>query len=140
MVDKKLVIIHCSDEEIQPGLDKWLSEQGWLVNSRRFSLPGGGQLLAREGLGQREEVLKQITKAREVDKIGKVSLINHSDCSAYGQQNNFKDQLAEQTAHLIDLEIAQEVLEVELLGLAVENYYAFWQETGTSRQLLVKRV
>jgi hypothetical protein len=77
-------IIWCFDNRFELGFRKFLKRIG-VINSDPIKIAGGAKCLASpEHETDREFVLEQIRKSMRLHGTGRVILMLHSDCGAYG--------------------------------------------------------
>jgi carbonic anhydrase len=102
------LVVHCIDFRFQKYLDTWLQKHLGHGNYDRVSLAGG--------VFDFDMVSEQVGISVRLHEIGKVVLINHEDCGAYGAAGSFE-------RHQKDLRVAKQAIEAEFPRLKVEIYY-----------------
>jgi len=118
-------IIWCFDNRFELGFRKFLKRIG-IVNSDPIKVAGGAKCLASpEHEGDREFVLDQIRKSMRLHDTGRVILMVHSDCGAYGGlAGGFGgDAGAEAAHHHAELQAAAENLRKAIPGVEVSAYF-----------------
>src|SRR5689334_16339869 len=129
-------VIWCFDNRFELGFRKFLKKLG-VANSDPIKIAGGAKCFASpEHESDREFVLEQIRKSMRLHGTGRVILMLHSDCGAYGGlAGGFGgDAKAEAANHEADLRRAAENLRKAIPGLAIDCYFAdfegIWQVTS----------
>jgi hypothetical protein len=104
----KVVVVHCMDARLQKPINDWLQ--------RRFSLSDYDRISLAGGVFELETILKQVEISHLRHQTSKVILINHENCSAYGDENTPEH-------HAAELRKAEERIKASLPGMEVELYY-----------------
>ena len=118
-------IVWCFDNRFDLGFRKFLKRVG-VVNSDPIKIAGGAKCLASpEHEGEREFVIEQIRKSMRLHETGRVILMVHSDCGAYGGlAGGFGgDSRAEAAHHYTELRLAAETLRKAIPEVAVSAYF-----------------
>jgi carbonic anhydrase len=118
-------IVWCFDNRFELGFRKFLKRVG-VVNADPIKIAGGAKCLASpDHESDREFVLEQIRKSIRLHGTGRVILMLHSDCGAYGGlAGGFAgDADAERTHHRAELTAAARTLARAIPGIAIENYF-----------------
>lgn len=102
------LVVHCIDFRFQEYLDAWLQEHLGYGSYDRVSLAGG--------VFDFKAVLEQIEISVRLHEIGKVVLINHENCGAYGAEGDFE-------RHQKDLRVAKKAIQTDFPDLKVELYF-----------------
>lgn len=74
------LVIHCIDLRFQESIQKFLESKGAIGKFDRIAWPGTSKDL--------ETVLKAAEVSFRLHEPGKVVLIEHEDCGAYGEDNS----------------------------------------------------
>ncbi len=90
---------------------------------------GGVQDLLRPLTGFDKSLLRDVNVAAKLHGAGKIFLLNHGDCGAYGSFN-FVSRQAEFEQHKKDLLAAREIIKKEFPGKQIKLFFA-WLKEGT---------
>ncbi|MGA8504796.1 MAG: carbonic anhydrase, partial [Candidatus Sulfotelmatobacter sp.] len=138
-------ILWCFDNRFELGFRKFLKRIG-VVNSDPIKVAGGAKCLASpENESDREFVLEQIRKSMRLHGTGRVVLMVHSDCGAYGGlAGGFGgDARAEAAHHQRELVRAAANLLAAIPGIEVQGYFVdfegVWDAELTSSRILEER-
>ena len=104
----EVVVVHCMDSRLQKPINDWLQRRFGLSDYDRISLAGG--------VFELDFILKQVEISYRRHKIRKAILVNHENCSAYGEDNTPE-------RHAVDLRKAEARIKVEIPQLDVELYF-----------------
>src|SRR5712691_1797371 len=118
-------IIWCFDNRFELGFRKFLKRIG-VFNSDPIKIAGGAKCLASpEHENDREFVLEQIRKSIRLHGTGRVILMLHSDCGAYGGLGGGfgGDARAEAEHHHAELQRAAENLRKAIPDIEIEAYF-----------------
>lgn len=117
-------IVWCFDNRFELGFRKFLKRAG-VLNSDPIKVAGGARCLAMpEHDPDREFVLEQIRKSMRLHGTGRVILMLHSDCGAYGGLEQFHgDARAEADHHHRELQRAAANLASAIPGIRVDGYF-----------------
>ena len=140
-------ILWCFDNRFELGFRKFLKRIG-VTNSDPIKVAGGAKCLASPELEtEREFVLEQIRKSMRLHGTGRVILMVHSDCGAYGGlAGAFNgDTQAEAAHHEQELAHAAANLVKAIPGIEVQGYFVdfdgIWEaEIGTTEAAQDKSV
>jgi len=102
------LVVHCMDYRLQFPLNEWLAVNLPANSYDRISIAGGVYDVF--------DVLRQVELASRLHEIGRVVLINHEDCGAYGLENS-------DARHEIDLRAAREKINRLFPQLNVDLIY-----------------
>lgn len=102
------LVVHCMDYRLQKHLHPWIMSRFGADNFDIISLAGS--------VHDYEMVLKYVQLAVKIHSIKIVTLINHEDCRAYGQEGTF-------ARHKHDLKDAKKKIEALFPHLEVETFY-----------------
>jgi hypothetical protein len=118
-------IIWCFDNRFELGFRKFLKRVG-VVNSDPIKIAGGAKCLASpDHEGDREFVIEQIRKSVRLHGTGRVILMLHSDCGAYGGLDGgfAGDCRVEAAHHHAELRLAAENLRKAIPEVEVSAYF-----------------
>lgn len=117
-------IVWCFDNRFELGFRKFLKRRG-IVNTDPIKIAGGAKSLASpEHESDRDFIVDQIRKSIALHGTGKVILMLHSDCGAYGGLERFNnDTRAEALHHRDQLKLAAANLASRIPGIAIESYF-----------------
>src|SRR4051794_16770832 len=117
-------VVWCFDNRFETGFRKFLKRIG-VVNSDPIKIAGGAKALASpDHEGDREFVVEQIRKSMRLHRAGRVVLMLHSDCGAYGGLAHFGgDTVKERQNHRAEMERAKAELVGRIPGVRVEGYF-----------------
>jgi hypothetical protein len=118
-------IVWCFDNRFELGFRKFLKRQG-IVNTDPIKIAGGAKSLASpEHESDRAFVLEQIRKSIRLHHAGRVILMVHSDCGAYGGLDGGfgGDTRAEAETLRTDLARATGYLASQIPGVTVDSYF-----------------
>jgi hypothetical protein len=118
-------VVWCFDNRFEAGFRKFLKKIG-VYNSDPIKIAGGAKSLASpEHEGDREFLLEQIRKSLRLHGAGRVILMLHSDCGAYGGlAGGFRgDASAEREYHRAEMDRAKENLRAAIPEARVEGYF-----------------
>src|SRR5579872_3672115 len=117
-------VVWCFDDRITLGVQKFLKRIG-VRQVDTVRLAGGAMALASpKGEFERNFVLEQLRLSRKLHQTGRVILVAHRDCAAYGGSARFPDPGAEASFHSAELARAAEVIRAAIPELSVECYFA----------------
>lgn len=102
------LVVHCIDYRFQEFLDKWIESNLPTQSYDRVAIAGG--------VNDVLYVIGQVDVAVRLHSIGRVILINHEDCGAYGDSGSYE-------RHKADLEQAKNKIKVLFPDLDVELFY-----------------
>jgi carbonic anhydrase len=132
-------IIWCFDNRFELGFRKFLKRIG-VANSDPIKIAGGAKCLASpDQEGDREFVLEQIRKSMRLHGTGRVILMVHSDCGAYGglAEGFGGDARAEAEHHLAELRRAAENLRKAIPSVDVDAYFVDFEGVWSAELELV---
>jgi carbonic anhydrase len=140
-------ILWCFDNRFELGFRKFLKRIG-VINSDPIKIAGGAKCMASpDHESDREFVLEQIRKSMRLHGTGRVILMLHSDCGAYGGLADGFDGDAEAEAehHELELRLAAANLKAAIPGVEVQGYFVdfdgIWDaEIGTAEETPVPAV
>jgi hypothetical protein len=117
-------IVWCFDNRFDLGFRKFLKRIG-VANPDPIKIAGGAKSLASpEHESDRLFVLDQLRTSIRLHGTGRVILMLHSDCGAYGGLEAFNgDREGERRNHRAELERAEASLVAAIPGLNVESYF-----------------
>lgn len=118
------LVLWCFDNRFDLVCRKFLKRIG-VTQPDPIKVAGGPKSLASpERHFDREFVLEQMRKSIRLHDTGRVILIMHSDCGAYGGLATFRGDVAAEVAHhSAELERAAEVLHLLLPELKVDCFF-----------------
>jgi carbonic anhydrase len=129
-------ILWCFDNRFELGFRKFLKRIG-VTNSDPIKVAGGAKCLASpEQESERDFVLEQIRKSMRLHGTGRVILMVHSDCGAYGGlAGGFHgDAESEAAHHEEELRRATANLLQAIPGIRVQSYFVdfegVWEAEG----------
>jgi carbonic anhydrase len=132
-------VICCFDHRINLAVQKFLKHAG-IRRPDMIVLAGGAKALASPGQdSERDLVLEQVRLSAELHGAGRLLLLTHSDCGAYGGLARFKrDTAAETNFHAQELQRAAELARSRFPQLQVESYFVnfegVWKLPAASRE------
>src|SRR5882757_479247 len=132
-------IVWCFDNRFELGFRKFLKRVG-VVNSDPIKIAGGAKCLASpEHEGDREFVIEQIRKSMRLHGTGRVILMVHSDCGAYGGlAGGFGgDTKAEAGHHHDELHKAAENLSRAIPEVEVDRYFVDFEGVWTLEEAVL---
>jgi carbonic anhydrase len=115
------VVVHCMDWRFRIFLNHWLEErfpEGWDT----IALAGAVKPLIEDGAIDNME-LKQLQLADKLHAPGKIVLIQHEDCGAYGGSVAFSGPEAEREYQRGQLKIAVELLQEYFPAARIETHF-----------------
>ncbi len=117
-------VVWCFDNRFEAGFRKFLKRIG-VLNSDPIKIAGGAKALASpEHESDRVFLVEQIQKSIRLHGAGRVVLMLHSDCGAYGGLAAFGgDASAERENHRAEMEKARAALAAAIPGVQVEGYF-----------------
>jgi len=117
-------VVWCFDNRFELGFRKFLKRIG-VLNSDPIKVAGGAKCLASpEHETDRAFVLDQIRKSIRLHGTGRVILMLHSDCGAYGGLKGFdNDPRAEVECLSREMALAAAELRAAIPGIRVEGYF-----------------
>ncbi len=117
-------IVWCFDNRFELGFRKFLKRVG-IANSDPIKVAGGAKCLASpEHESEPAFVLEQIRKSMRLHGTGRVVLMLHSDCGAYGGLKGFDNDPHTEAELLSDeMRRAAAALAAAIPGLAIEGYF-----------------
>lgn len=117
-------IVWCFDNRFDLGFRKFLKRCG-ITNSDPIKIAGGAKSLASPELeSDRQFVLDQIRQSMRLHGTGRVILMLHSDCGAYGGLPAFGgDPRAEAAHHHDELRAAAESLRKAIPEVQISGYF-----------------
>jgi carbonic anhydrase len=117
-------VVWCFDNRFELGFRKFLKRIG-VLNSDPIKVAGGAKCLASpEQESEREFVLGQIRKSIDLHGTGRVILMLHSDCGAFGGLRAFdNDPRAEVERLSHEMAMAAATLRAAIPGIRVEGYF-----------------
>ena len=129
--DCDAAIVWCFDNRFDIGFRKFLKRIG-VVFSDPIKVAGGAKCLASpDQETEREFVLEQIRKSMRLHNTGRVILMVHSDCGAYGGVAAFPDTEAERLHHREELRRACETVHRAIPEVDVEPYFVDFEGVWT---------
>ena len=132
-------IIWCFDNRFELGFRKFLKRIG-VANSDPIKIAGGAKCLASpDHDGEREFELEQIRKSIRLHGTGRVILMVHSDCGAYGglAEGFGGDARAEAKHHRAELQRAAENLRKAIPEVEVDAYFVDFEGVWAAQLELV---
>jgi carbonic anhydrase-like protein len=132
-------IVWCFDNRFELGFRKFLKRTG-VVYTDPIKVAGGAKCLASpERETEREFVLDQIRKSMQLHGTGRVILMVHSDCGAYGGLEAFGNDPQKEAARLRDeLHLAAAVVSRAIPEIQVDGYFVDFE--GVWQALLGRSV
>ncbi|HVO28724.1 MAG TPA: carbonic anhydrase [Candidatus Paceibacterota bacterium] len=121
--DADACIVWCFDDRFYKLLKAFGKRQGW-AHIDLVKVAGGARALAGGPSPDRDFILGEIKKSIRLHHPGKVVLMLHQNCGAYGDSDQFADTGAEDAARGDDLAAAVAFVKDELPGTGVVGYYA----------------
>jgi hypothetical protein len=117
-------VVWCYDARFEAALGKLCKRMG-ISNPDFVRIAGGAMSLASpERDSDREFVLDQLRKSVRLHSTGRVILMLHSDCGAYGGLAAFgKDPQAEKGHHVAELNRAAACVREAIPNLPVDCYF-----------------
>jgi Putative carbonic anhydrase len=117
-------VVWCYDQRFELVLRKLLKRMG-VQHPDHIRVAGGAKCLASpEPPAERDFVLDQIGKSVRLHATGRVVLMVHSDCGAYGGLAAFGgDAEAELRHHANELQAAADCLRQNFPALAIDSYF-----------------
>jgi hypothetical protein len=118
-------VVWCFDNRFETGLRKYLKRTG-IVNIDPIKVAGGAKSLATpEHPADRVFLLEQLAKSVRLHGTGRVVLMLHSDCGAYGGlEGAFRgDRRWEAEQMERDLRLAAETVLARFPNVTVETYF-----------------
>jgi carbonic anhydrase len=104
-------VISCFDERIRQTVNKFLKRRG-ILRPDMIVVAGGAKALASPGNDcERDFILQQLRLSILLHNAGRVLLVTHSDCGAYGGLAAFgEDRARECTHHGVELDRARDLV------------------------------
>jgi len=126
-------VVWCFDDRFEQTLRKLMQRLN-VEHPDRIRVAGGAKCLASpEPESERDFVLDQIRKSVRLHSAGRVVLMVHSDCGAYGGLKAFQgDRQAEIRHHLEELDRAAACVRENVPGVAVDCYYVDFEGAWTA--------
>ena len=118
----KYLIAHCIDFRLQKSIKDYLVRNGLLGNCDVVSVAGGAK--------NNDFLLGQIDISVNLHKIQEVTLLNHTDCGAYGGSQAFGSFEEEYKFHAEALKKAREMILAKYPSLRVGMLLAKVQPSG----------
>jgi len=117
-------VVWCFDNRFELAFRKFLKRIG-VFNSDPIKVAGGAKCLASpEHETERAFVLDQIRKSMRLHGTGRVILMLHSDCGAYGGLETFRNDPRVEAECLSDeMKRAAASLAAAIPGIAIEGYF-----------------
>lgn len=117
-------VLCCFDHRISLAVRKFLQRKG-IMHPDMIIVAGGAKTLASPRNDfERDFILEQIRLSIRLHRCGRVILMNHSDCGAYGGLARFQqDGQAEAAHHKLELQRAEDVTRAEFPEVEVESYF-----------------
>lgn len=108
------IIVTCIDFRLQEYINNWISKNFATRTYDRVAFAGCVKNF--------DTILEQIKISKRLHNIKSVTLINHEDCGAYGEEN-ILDKEIEHQRHSEDLKSASEKIKTEFPDLEVQTFY-----------------
>ncbi len=107
----KALILHCIDFHFGKAIKKYLEDNQLLGDCDIVSVAGATQnIAAPKSETDREFILRQIDISKQLHNIGKIILMNHTDCGAYGGRKAFSSDEEEKRRHASDMKTAKKII------------------------------
>ncbi len=123
--DCSTVIFHCIDFRFAADIKAYLEDENLLGDIDVVSIAGCVKNLvdpAKET--DAEFVMRQLDISKRLHGVGRVVLMNHLDCGAYGGRKAFASAADEHARHADDLEKAKAMILAKYPDLEVQNVLA----------------
>lgn len=122
------LVIHCADGRLMADIYEWLRNKDVVGHCDELSFAGGCKdLVSPQKESDRDYLLRQIGKLRELHGTQRIFLMNHTDCGAYGGAHAWQGE-EEFAKHAADLKKAAEIIksqwpdmEVQMVVLIMEG-------------------
>jgi carbonic anhydrase len=127
-------IFHCIDFRFAADIKTYLEKENLLGDVDIVSIAGVAKnWVAPAKETDTEFVMRQLDISKRLHDVGKVVLMNHLDCGAYGGRKAFESDAAEHAAHVADLETARAMILAKYPDLEVKNVIAHIDEHANIR-------
>lgn len=129
------LLLACMDWRLHPQLeDQVRARVGGPIDL--VMVPGGVKpLLDEDPAAGRDLVLRSIEISARLHGVGRLLLVNHNDCGAYGGRQAFASDQAELARHQADLRAARQIVEQRISGLACDLIMATLRDSSSGWQV-----
>lgn len=132
--DCSTLIFHCIDFRFAADIKAYLEKENLLGDVDIVAIAGCVKnLVAPAKETDTEFVLRQLDISKRLHNVGRVVLMNHMDCGAYGGAKAFENVEAERARHAADLEAAKAMIHAKYPDLEVNNVLAHIDEQAAIR-------
>jgi carbonic anhydrase len=117
-------VVSCFDERIRQTVNKFLKRRG-ILRPDMIVVAGGAKTLASpRNEGERDFILEQLRLSILLHNTGRVLLVTHSDCGAYGGLAAFDgDRAREQAHHGMELDRARDLVCAKFPEIPVQGFF-----------------
>lgn len=123
--DCSTIIFHCIDFRFAVDIKAYLEKENLLGDVDVVSIAGVVKnLVAPAKETDAEFVMRQLDISKRLHNVGRVVLMNHTDCGAYGGRKAFESDAAEHAKHAADLAEARAMILAKYPDLEVQNVLA----------------
>lgn len=132
--DCTTIIFHCIDFRFAADIKAYLEEENLLGDVDVVSIAGCVKNLVEPAKETDAEfVMRQLDISKRLHNVGRVVLMNHLDCGAYGGRKAFDSAEAEHARHAADLGKAKAMILAKYPDLEVNNVLAHIDERAAVR-------
>jgi len=125
------IIFHCIDFRFAADIKAYLEKENLLGDVDVVSIAGVVKnLVAPAKETDVEFVMRQLDISKRLHNVGRVVLMNHLDCGAYGGRKAFESAEAEHAKHASDLAAARAMILAKYPDLEVKNVIAHIDENA----------
>jgi carbonic anhydrase len=123
--DCSTIIFHCIDFRFAADIKAFLEKENLLGDVDVVSIAGCIKNLVNPAKETDAEfVMRQLDISKRLHNVGRVVLMNHMDCGAYGGRKAFASVEAERATHAADLAAARAAILAKYPDLEVNNVIA----------------
>jgi len=129
--DCSTIIFHCIDFRFAADIKEYLEKENLLGDVDIVAIAGVAKnFVAPAKDSDAEFVMRQLDISKRLHNVGRVVLMNHMDCGAYGGHKAFGNVEDERAAHAADLAKAREMILAKYPDLEVQNVIAHIEAHG----------
>jgi len=117
-------VLCCFDERIRQTVGKFLKRRG-ILRPDMIAVAGGAKTLATpSNEGERDFILEQLQLSIRLHNPGRIILLTHSDCGAYGGLAAFAgDRALELAHHGKELQRARDLVRARFPEIPVQSFF-----------------